>query len=200
MIKDIISSRKLESLIMDALNGNHKSQETLIDIVNRNARLTNSRMRALKKAGYDMFAYDRADTALVTMGRKNFKTTWTEQSMDDNIEDFFLTARETRGFLANEQSTVSGAKRKSERFLNQMETYGWINREELSKDTEKTLVHLMGSGGLRELISITYESVDDVLSTITDDIESGGTYDEIANKIDSILGGYMEYDDYFKVL
>lgn len=197
---DIVSGTTMQSLIRDFLNGNEKAKARLIKITNDYAKLTNSRMKSLKNAGYDMFAYDRADIALFGMNRRSFKTNWDENSINKNLDDFMTTAKETRLFLSSEQSTVSGAKAKADRFLDQMDFYGWINRDSLSESTQRELVHLMGDGGLRELISVTYESVEDVLSTITDDIESGATFDEISDKIDAILSGHLDYDDYFKTM
>jgi len=199
-MKKIMSASKMESSIRDFLNGNTKAAAELIDTANSYAKTANSRMRSLRNAGYDMFAYDRADIILLSQNRRTFKTTWNTSNIEDNLDNFITSLRETRLFLSSEQSTVSGAKAKADRFLEQMDFYGWIKRDNLSEDTQRELVHLMGDGGLRELISITYESVEDVLSTITDDIESGATFDEISDKIDRIIYGEMDYDDYFGVM
>ena len=194
-----MSKNRAEKLIRAYLSGDKKAEKEIISATNQYSKIANSRMRSLEKAGYDMFTYDRASAALMTLNRSRFKESWNDLSASENVEDLILSFRETRQFISMEQSTVSGAKNKMETFLEQMDTYGWIDRSTLSENTQKELVHLMGDGGLRELIAATYENVEDVLSTITDELEQGTTYSEISEKIDAILTGTLDYDDFFKV-
>ena len=97
----------IRTLAWKASEGDPFAYEKLQAENKKLARLANSRMRALEKAGLDMFAYDRAKTYLDTQGKKRFSTVLAPQS---DYRGMAEQMGELVTFINAKTSTVAVAK------------------------------------------------------------------------------------------
>lgn len=173
-----------------------KSLRAIVDYVNRAAKTTNQRMRALEKADMTFYAYDPAASALAYLGRKRFKETWTMEDASENWEEFRVTARAVYRFTDVELHTTpakmakySGAR--LDYVLNKLQEadpsrdYSTImhpsTEEERSK--RKFLERAISRGALSDIISAGWGSTGETFDAIESAYEEGASLEEINDRI-----------------
>ena len=102
-----LSINDIRASAWNASHGNPVSYKFLQEQNRRLAKLANSRLRALEKAGYDMFAYDRAITYLKNANRTHFLT---KLAPYEDYKGMVKQLSELVTFINSPTSTVAKAR------------------------------------------------------------------------------------------
>ena len=103
-----LSINDIRASAWNASQGNTSSYAFLQEQNRKLAKLANQRMRQLKSANLDMFAYDRAKTYLENRSLTRFPSTLPDAS---NYSAIVTQLSELVAFINNKSSTLAGAKK-----------------------------------------------------------------------------------------
>lgn len=107
-IRTELSINDIRASAWNASQGNTASYAFLQEQNRKLAKLANSRMRQLKAAHLDMFAYDRAQIYLENRSLSRFPETLPDAS---NYPDVVAQLSELVAFINNKSSTLAGARK-----------------------------------------------------------------------------------------
>lgn len=121
----IVNHQEVIKLSRRATNGDTGAYEALVSYINSNYRRANTRLLSLEKAGFDMYAYDRAEHFLETVfERKRFPKATSKRDEWDIIQE----AQQLSKFLNAKTSTIRGFREIEEKRLSNLrEKYPEIN-------------------------------------------------------------------------
>lgn len=107
-VRTELSINDIRASAWNASQGNTASYAFLKEQNKKLAKLANQRMRQLRSANLDMFAYDRAKTYLENRGLSRFPTTLPNA---ENYSAIVNQLSELIAFINNKSSTVAGARK-----------------------------------------------------------------------------------------
>lgn len=171
----------------NASMGSEESYRFLLQANRRLAKLANSRLRNLEKAGYDMFAYDRAITYLSNNDRTRFSTTL--PSMKD-YEGMVEQLSELITFINAKTSTVTGAKKALDAKIDMLSKQtGTVYTDQQRMKIGK----LIGNDSISTLLREVRGNSDEVIEVIEELALSDASIDQITSVIDKHLAGYNPF-------
>lgn len=171
----------------NASMGSEESYRFLSQANRRLAKLANSRLRDLEKAGYDMFAYDRAITYLSNNDRTRFSTKL--PSMKD-YKGMVEQLSELITFINAKTSTVAGAKKALDAKIDM------LSKQTGTKYTDQQRMKigkLIGNDSISTLLREVRGNSDEVIEVIEELALSDASIDQITSVIDKHLAGYNPF-------
>lgn len=206
---------KFNRLLREGRNGNLESIEELSSYVSKQAVKTNGKMRALEKAGYDFYSYDRPKAALEMLGRQRFREKWSTDRIIDNWQEFEETARET--YIFNERllhttpKSMENYSRKrlnylldilessdrrgmgqdvSENLDSQIDALRTIQIDEPNSKILYQMERAIASGAISSLFSQQYGITGEAFEALYNAFENGAEFTtEVAEKINDLTIG-----------
>lgn len=153
------------------------------------AKLANSRLRALEKAGLDMFAYDRAITYLETQGRKRFSSVLAPQS---DYKGMVEQLSELVSFINSKTSTVAEARKSLQKKLDKISDHtGTVYTEEQGY----RLGRLLGNDSISTLLRDVKADSDEVLEILEELSMEDFNKQRLVTTVDRYLQGYKPWED-----
>lgn len=209
--------RKFNKLLRQARMGNVDAITDLIDITETNATQTNRKMRALEKAEYDFYSYDRPKAALEILNRQRFREKWSVDKVVNNWKEFEETARETYIFnnMRSDRNTPAKIRNYSQKrlsylldLLEKSDTRGMDEqtvtrlfeaisnlREEGSSGSEqvKQMERAIASGAISNLFSQQYGITGEAFEALYTAFENGAEFtQEVAERIQDLTRGLQK--------
>ena len=209
--------RKFNKLLRQARMGNADAITDLIDITETNATQTNRKMRALEKAEYDFYSYDRPKAALEILNRRRFREKWSVDKVVNNWKEFEETARETYIFnnMRSDRNTPAKIRNYSQKrlsylldLLEKSDTRGMDEqtvtrlseaisnlREEGSSGSEqvKQMERAIASGAISNLFSQQYGITGEAFEALYTAFENGAEFtQEVAERIQDLTRGLQK--------
>ena len=133
-----LSINDIRSSAWNATQGSPTSYQFLQEQNRKLAKIANSRLKALKAADLDMFAYDRAITYLNNRGLKQFQL---KLASADDFQGMVNQLSELITFINSKTSTVKGAREALDAKLEKISEY--FDVSDIAKDDiESTLMSL----------------------------------------------------------
>lgn len=188
-IRTDLSINDIRGLAWNAVQGNPQSYEILEAQNRKLAKLANSRMRALKSAGMDMFAYDRAITYLENHDFKRFPTKLASQN---DFQAMVEQMSELVSFINSKTSTVAGAKKALDAKLDKIseftgKTYTNAQRQNLGR--------LLGTDSVSTLLRDIRGNSGEVIEALEDISLTAASTDEVTKIVDRYLQGWTPWDN-----
>ena len=184
-----LSINDIRASAWNASQGSEQSYSFLKEQNKKLAKIANNRLRALERAGYDMFAYDRAITYLRNNDRTRFSASLPSQY---DYKDIVSQLQELITFINAKTSTVAGAVKALNSKLDKISEF---TGREYTQDQRKTLGRLLGTDSvstlLREVRGDSAEVID-VLEEVSMDEEN---VERVVSIIDKHLAGYDPFGD-----
>lgn len=172
-----------------ASNDNPFAYEELQKENRRLARLANSRLRALEKAGLDMFAYDRAITYLANEGRNRFSAVLAPQS---DYKAMVRQLSELVTFVNSKTSTVAEARKSLQKKLDKISEY---TGTEYTAEQGYQLGRLLGNDSISTLLRDVKADSDEVLEILEELSMEDFNKERLTTTVDRYLQGYQPWDD-----
>ena len=184
-----LSINDIRASAWNATQGSADSYQKLVEQNRRLARLANSRMRALEKAGLDMNAYNRAISYLDTKGLKRFSTRLAQPT---DYKGMVTQLEELTTFINAKTSTVAGARTALNAKLDKLQeatghTYTQEQRNRLGK--------LLGNDSISTLLREVRGDSKDVIEVLEELSMDDINRDEIVSIIDKHLAGYNPFEE-----
>ena len=139
-----LSINDIRASAWNAVQGSNESYRKLAEENRKLAKIANARMRALKKANLDMFAYDRAATYLANRNLKTFPTT-----LQKDYKTMVTQLSELITFINHYTSTVSGARYASNK---KIEALSEATGHEYTEKQKYNLSRLLGTDSISTLL------------------------------------------------
>lgn len=186
-----LSINDIRASAWNASQGNTSSYAFLQEQNRKLAKLANQRMRQLKSAHLDMFAYDRAKTYLENRSLSRFPTSLPDAS---NYSAIVQQLSELIAFINNKSSTVAGARKTMDDKLKAISdatgtTYTQSQRENLARllgtDSISTL--------LRDIRGNSLEVIEVLEELSLKDMQEENRQ-AISRVIDRYLEGWQPFD------
>ncbi len=186
------------TLAWKASDSNPIAYQKLVSENRRLARLANSRLRSLEKAGLDMFAYDRAITYLKSQGRTRFSSKFADQS---DYKGMITQITELVNFINARSSTVANAREMLEKKLERISAY---TGTAYTEEQKYRLGRLLSNDSISALLRDVRANSDEVLELLEEISMSEFNEERLTNIIDRYLMGYdpfninlnyLNYDD-----
>lgn len=187
--KTTLSINDIRSAAWNATQGSEEAYNFLKDQNKRLAKIANARIRSLKKAGLDMFAYDRAITYLQNSGRKSFS--WTLPPPSD-YKAMVEQLSELTTFINAQSSTVSGARRLLDDRLEKISEY---TGHTYTEEQRRSLGRLLGSDSVSTLLRDVRGDSGDVLEFLEEAAANDVQASDISSIIDKYFVGYQPWSD-----
>lgn len=179
----------IRGLAWNAVQGSDQSYEILEAQNKKLAKIANTRMRALKAAGLDMFAYDRAITYLENNDLKRFSTKFASQ---DDFRGMVEQLSELVAFINSKTSTVAGAKKALDKKLDKISEY---TGTEYTSEQRYNLGRLLGTDSISTLLrdirgnsAEVIEALEDIAMTDIDSLR-------VTQIVDRYLEGWTPWSD-----
>ncbi len=185
-----MSINDIRAAAWNAVQGNTESYKKLAQENKRLAKIANQRMRDLKKAGLDMFAYDRAITYLSNRGLKTFPS-----KLSYNYTEMVTQLSELTTFINQYTSTVSGAKYAADK---KIQAISDATGHEYTDRQKYNLSRLLGTDSISTLLrDVRGDSSDviEVLEELSLDELKEENKSQITQVIDRYLEGWQPFDD-----
>lgn len=184
-----LSINDIRGLAWNAVQGNPQSYEILEAQNRKMAKIANSRMKALKGAHLNMFAYDRAITYLENNDLKRFPTTLPDQS---NFKAIVDQMSELVAFINSKTSTIAGAKDTLDKKLDKISEF---TGKEYNDKQKHNLGKLLGTDSISTLLRDIRGNSAEVIDALEDlsltDIDS----ERITEIVDNYLQGWTPWDN-----
>lgn len=175
-----------------AWNASMGSQESYNFLLSQNrklAKLANSRLKALKKAGYDMFAYDRAITYL---GNHGFNLFPTELPSMYDYKEVVSRLSELITFINAKTSTVIGARKTLNAKINMLSKQ---TGHKYTPEQKLKIGKLIGNDSISTLLREVRGNSEEVIEVIEELALNDVAVKEITSIIDKHLAGYNPFSD-----
>lgn len=184
-----LSINDIRASAWNATQGNDESYKKLVEANRKLAKIANSRMRALKKANLDMFAYDRASTYLTNRGLKQFP-----MSLQRDYKTMVTQLSELVTFINQHTSTVSGAKYASDK---KIEALSEATGHTYTDKQKQNLSRLLGTDSISTLLRDVRGDSTEVIEVLEElslqDLEEENKK-AITQAVDRYLQGWQPFD------
>lgn len=182
-----LSINDIRSLAWNASQGSEMAYNILADQNRKLARIANSRMRTLKKAGYDMFSYDRAYTFLQNQGKKSFSTKLPSSA---DYKALVNQLSELVTFVNSRTSTLAGAKLSLSKKIEKISEFTGHN---YSSEQQYKLGRLLGTDSVSALLREVRGNSEEVLEILEEISLTEANLDQVSSVIDRYLQGYQPW-------
>lgn len=179
----------IRGLAWNAVQGSEQSYEILEAQNKKLAKLANSRMRALKSAGLDMFAYDRAITYLENNDLKRFSTKFASQ---DDFKGMVDQLSELVAFINSKTSTVAGAKKALDEKLDKISEY---TGTEYTQSQRQNLGRLLGTDSISTLLRDIRGNSSEVIEALEDISLTSLDTQRVTEIVDRYLVGWTPWSN-----
>lgn len=179
----------IRGLAWNAVQGSSQSYEILEAQNKKLAKLANSRMRALKSAGLDMFAYDRAITYLENNDLKRFSTKFASQ---DDFKGMVEQLSELVAFINSKTSTVAGAKKALDEKLDKISEY---TGTEYTQSQRQNLGRLLGTDSISTLLRDIRGNSSEVIEALEDIALTPLDTQRVSEIVDRYLTGWTPWSN-----
>lgn len=184
-----LSINDIRASAWNASHGNPVSYKFLQEQNRRLAKLANSRLRALEKAGYDMFAYDRAITYLKNANRTRFST---KLAPYEDYKGMVKQLSELVTFINSPTSTVAKARETMRKKVGKISEY---TGHEYSEQQQYNIARLLSTDSISTLLRDVRGDSGDVIDVIEELSVSDANVDAVSSTIDKYLAGYDPFGD-----
>lgn len=182
-----LSISDIRGLAWNASQGSEMAYDALASQNRRLARLANSRMIALEKAGYDMFSYDRAYTFLQNQGKRRFSTKLPSSA---DYKAVVNQLSELVTFINSRTSTLAGARNALDKKIEKISEYTGHN---YSPQQKYKLGRLLGTDSVSALLREVRGNSDEVLETLEEISLTEVNLDAVNSLVDRHLQGYQPW-------
>lgn len=179
----------IRGLAWNAVQGSDQSYEILEAQNKKLAKMANSRMRALKAAGLDMFAYDRAITYLENNDLKRFSTKFASQ---DDFKGMVEQLSELVAFINSKTSTVAGAKRALNEKLDKISEY---TGTDYTQSQRQNLGRLLGTDSISTLLRDIRGNSSEVIEALEDISLTSLDTQRVTEIVDRYLTGWTPWSN-----
>lgn len=186
-----LSINDIRSSAWNATQGSPTSYQFLQEQNRKLAKIANSRLKALKAADLDMFAYDRAITYLNNRGLKQFSL---KLASADDFQGMVNQLSELITFINSKTSTVKGAREALDAKLEKISEYTGTTYTEEQKFR---LGHLLGTDSISTLLRDIRGNSDEVIEILEEISSNEITNDmkqDLTNIVDHYLEGWQPFD------
>lgn len=184
-----LSINDIRASAWNAVQGSPESYRRLAEENKKLAKIANSRMRALKKANLDMFAYDRAATYLANRNLKSFPTT-----LQKDYKTMVTQLSELITFINHYTSTVSGARYASNK---KIEALSEATGHEYTEKQKYNLSRLLGTDSISTLLRDVRGDSADVIEVLEElslqDLQEDNKR-QITEAVDRYLAGWQPFE------
>lgn len=188
-IRTDLTINEIRAAAWNASMGSTESYKFLVQQNRKLAKLANSRLRALEKAGFDMFAYDRAITYLKNNNLRRFSSKLAPMGYYKEIVN---QLSELITFINAKTSTVAGARKTLDDKVNMLsEQTGTVYTPEQRIKIGK----LLGTDSISTLLREVRGNSQEVIEIIEELAMSSSTAEQISSIIDKHLAGYNPFSD-----
>lgn len=187
--KTELSINDIRASAWNASQGSTDSYRFLQEQNRKLAKLANGRLRALEKAGYDMFAYDRAYTFLRNHDQRRFSTKLPDAS---NYKAIVSQLQELVTFVNAKTSTVAGARKALNDKIDKISEF---TGTEYTPEQRLRLGHLLGTDSISTLLREVRGDSGEVIDVIEEIAITDVNTDAIRSIIDKHLAGYNPFGD-----
>ena len=184
-----LSINDIRASAWNASEGSLPSYKFLQEQNRRLAKLANSRLRALEKSGYDMFAYDRAYTYLHNLGQRRFSTKLPDQS---DYKGMVSQLSELVTFINAKTSTVAGARKALNDKLDKISEF---TGKEYTEEQKFRLGRLLGTDTVSTLLREVRGDSGEVIDVLEEISMNEANIENISSIIDKHLAGYNPFGD-----
>ena len=188
VVQSELSINDIRGLAWNAVQGNQQSYEILEAQNRKLAKLANNRLRLLKKADLEMFAYDRAKTYLDTVGLKKFSTTLDTSSFSSMVEQM----TELISFVNAKTSSVVGARKALKKKLDKISEF---TGTEYTSEQAKALGKLLSTDSVSTLLRDIRGDSGEVIEALEDLAYVDADKSELVKIIDTYLQGWTPFDN-----
>ena len=184
-----LSINDIRASAWNASEGSQPSYKFLQEQNRKLAKLANSRLRALEKSGYDMFAYDRAYTYLQNMGLRRFPTKLPSPS---DYKGMVSQLTELVTFVNAKTSTVAGARKTLNDKLDKISEF---TGTEYTPQQRLILGRLLGTDSVSTLLREVRGDSGEVIDVLEEISMNEANIENISSIIDKHLAGYNPFGD-----
>ena len=177
-----LSINDIRASAWNAVQGNMESYKYLREQNKKLAKIANSRLRALEKAGLDMFAYDRAITFLENQGRKSFST-----NLPLNYTVMVTQLSELVTFINVKTSTISGARKA---LHDKIQSISDATGHKYTEQQAYNLGRLLGTDSISTLLRDVRGGSEEVLEVLEELALSD--INENRDRINSVVNKYLQ--------
>lgn len=188
-VRTELSINDIRASAWNASHGNPDSYKFLKEQNRKLARLANSRLRALEKAGYDMFSYDRAITYLKNQNRSRFSVKLVPY---DDYKGMVKQLSELVTFINAPTSTVAKARETMRKKIDKISEY---TGNTYTEDQAHAIARLMSTDSISTLLRDVRGDSGDVIDVIEELSISDANVDAVSSIIDKYLAGYDPFGD-----
>lgn len=185
-----LSINDIRAAAWNAVQGSRESYKKLAEENKKLAKLANARMRALKKANLDMFAYDRAATYLANRNLKQFP-----MNLELNYNQMVTQLSELVTFINHYTSTVSGARYASDK---KIEALSDATGHTYTEKQKYNLSRLLGTDSISTLLRDVRGDSTDVIEVLEElslqDLEEENKA-QITQAVDRYLAGWQPFEN-----
>lgn len=184
-----LSINDIRASAWNASEGSESSYKFLQTQNRKLAKLANSRLRALEKAGFDMFAYDRAYTYLKNIGLRRFPTALPDPT---NYKGIVSQLTELVTFINAKTSTVAGARKTLNDKLDKISEF---TGNTYTPQQRITLGRLLGTDSVSTLLREVRGDSGEVIDVLEEVSMNEANIENISSIIDKHLAGYNPFGD-----
>lgn len=184
-----LTINEIRASAWNASMGSEESYNFLRSHYNKLSKLANSRLRALEKAGYDMFAYDRVITYLRNHDLRRFSSKFASST---DYKEMVNQLSELITFINAKTSTVAGARKTLDDKVNMLSeqtgtTYTLEQKLKIGK--------LIGTDSISTLLREVRGNSKEVIEVIEELAMSEANVEQITSIIDKHLAGYNPFSN-----
>lgn len=184
-----LSISDIRGLAWNASQGSEMSYDILREQNRKLAKIANSRLLQLEKAGYDMFSYDRAFTYLQNQGRRRFST---KLPSPGDYKSTVAQMQELVTFINSRTSTLAGAKTA---LTKKIEKISEFTGHTYSDAQAYKLGRLLGTDSVSTLLREVRGNSEEVLEILEEVSATDANLDQLVSIIDKYLQGYQPWGD-----
>lgn len=184
-----LSINDIRASAWNASQGSVESYKKLQKENRRLARLANSRMRQLEKAGLDMNAYNRAYTYLQNQGQRRFSTVLAAST---DYKGMVNQLSELVTFINAKTSTVAGARKALNDKMDKIEEF---TGNHYDYEQRQALGRLLGTDSISNLLREVRGDSGDVIEVLEELSLNDIDQKEIVSIIDKHLAGYNPFEE-----
>lgn len=188
-VRSTMSINDIRSSAWNAVQGSADSYARLQAENRRLAKIANSRLRSLKKANLDMFAYDRAITYLQNNDRSTFSTVL---APSNDYRGMVNQLEELTSFINSKTSTVAGARRYLDEKLQKISDF---TGKEYNEDQKLALGRLLGTDSVSALLRDVRGDSGDVIEALEEIALTDIDTEELTSIIDKYLTPYIPFEN-----
>ncbi len=177
----------IRGLAWNASEGSEMAYDILRSQNRRLAKIANSRLLALEKAHYDMFAYDRAFTYLQNHGKRRFSQVLPNPS---DYKGIVNQMQELITFINSRSSTVAGARKALDQKLDKISEFTGTY---YTPQQRYNLGRLLGTDSVSTLLREVRGNSEEVIEVLEEISATQINAQEIIRVIDRHLQGYQPW-------